>query len=99
VERSVNVSRREWSASTSTDEAHRRASGRRQYNAVRQFRAILRRAEVAQLLNQLGYGHGVQVRIARRLGVSPATISRDVAAVLAAPRRCPRCGYERSVIG
>lgn len=88
-----------WSESTSTDEAYRRASGRRKYNSVRQVRAILRRQEVAALLGQLGYGHGVQVQIARRLGVSPATVSRDVAALLAAPRRCPRCGYERSVDG
>jgi hypothetical protein len=91
------VKRSEWSRSTSTDEAHRRASGRRQYNAVRHLRAFFRRQEVAELLDQLGYRHGVQVVIARRLGVSPATISRDVAVVLAAPRRCPRCGYERSM--
>jgi len=95
VERSVNVSRRDWSASTSSDEVHRRASGRRQHNAVRQLRAILRRNEVAQLLDQLGYARGVQVVIARRLGVSPATISRDVTALLTGGPRCPRCGYRR----
>ncbi len=91
----MHVPREAWSASTSTDEAHRRASGRRQYNAVRQFRAIVRRGEVAKLLDQLGYAHGVQVRIARRLGVSPATISRDVTALLTGGPRCPRCGYRR----
>jgi hypothetical protein len=93
----MQVSRSEWSRSTSSDEAQRRASGRRQYNSVRHVRAIVRRQEVAVLLDQLGYGHGVQVVIARRLGVSPSTISRDVAAILAAPQRCPRCGYERRV--
>ena len=93
----MHVLREAWSASTSTDEAHRRVAGRRQYNATRQLRAIMRRAEVIGLLDQLGYGHGVQVVIARRLGVSAATVSRDVARILAAPRRCPRCGYERRV--
>jgi hypothetical protein len=91
----VNGSRAAWSRPTSVDEAHRRASGRRQYNSIRRVRRLVRRQEVAQLLGELGYRHGVQAEIAKRLGVPPATISRDVAAVLAAPSRCPRCGYER----
>jgi DeoR/GlpR family transcriptional regulator of sugar metabolism len=44
--------------------------------------AHVRRVEVALLLRQWGFDHGVQVRIARHLGVSEATISRDVQALL-----------------
>ena len=74
----------------SQDEVERRASGRRHYNSVRQFRATLRQMQVARLLAQ-----GVRRRraIARRLGVHPSTISRDVQAILArSPGACPTCG-------
>jgi hypothetical protein len=39
------------------------------------------------------YGHvpGVQARIARELGVTQATISRDVKALLYSHVRCPVC--------
>jgi predicted DNA-binding transcriptional regulator YafY len=56
----------------------RRASGRRHYNAMRRFRADLRLAQVAQLMTAWGFEHGVQRRIAVSLGVSEATISRDM---------------------
>jgi transposase len=59
-------------------EAIKRAAGRRRYNAVRQFRAAYRRRKVAELLMGTGLKHGCQAEVARQLGVSEATISRDV---------------------
>jgi DNA-binding NarL/FixJ family response regulator len=67
------------SPTLSFDQICRRASGRRRYNFQRQLDAMDRRKEVARLL--MLYGHrlrGVQFRIARELGVSESTISRDV---------------------
>jgi len=84
--------RNNWQARVSEDEAHRRAAGRRHYNAVRQFRARLRRREVLRLLGAFGWGYGVQARIAATLGVHPATISRDLAQLLPLYRECPACG-------
>jgi hypothetical protein len=59
---------------TSTSEAHRRASGRRRYNAVRRFHADVRRIEVARLTANAVPEHGraingLNVRIARALEV------------------------------
>lgn len=74
-----------WSATTTADEAHRRAGGRRAYNARRRTLAIQRRARVALLLRQFaeaGVFRGAQARVARELGVSAATVSRDAAALL-----------------
>jgi hypothetical protein len=71
-----------WRAPTSWDEMHRRACGRRHYNSVRTFRATLRRGQVLRLLFRWGFAHGVQVRIARTLGCSEATLSRDMAVIL-----------------
>jgi hypothetical protein len=83
-----------WSHPTSDAEAAARAGGRRHHNGTRQARAQLRRAEVARLLATLGLRHGTQAVIARRLGVSEATISRDLTALFrgSRPRRCPLCG-------
>ena len=82
-----------WSHPTSDAEAAARAGGRRRHNGTRQARAQLRRAEVARLLGTLGLRHGAQAVIACRLGVSEATISRDVTAMFGyRPRRCPCCG-------
>jgi predicted DNA-binding transcriptional regulator YafY len=53
---------------------------------------MLRRKEVVQLLRRYDVGHGVQARMARELGVSKATISRDIAALWASGRGCPCCG-------
>ena len=52
--------------------------GRRRHNAVRRFRASLRRVQVARLLLEIGMGHGFITEVARRLGVHRGTISRDV---------------------
>jgi hypothetical protein len=85
-----------WSEPTSTDEAHARAAARRHYNALRREHAQQRRNQVLQLLGDYGGLHrGVQARIARQLGVSEATISRDLRAVLTGYDRhafCPLCG-------
>ena len=64
--------------SLTPEQAYRRAGGRRRYNRQRHAAAAARRREVERLLNL--YGHktrGVQARIARELGVSEATVSRD----------------------
>jgi hypothetical protein len=67
-------------------------AGRRRYNAVRQFQAAYRQAEVVRLLRKYGlFTRGTQARIARELGVSRATICRDVAAILASTYPCPHC--------
>jgi hypothetical protein len=61
----------------SWDEICRRASGRRQYNSVRQFRADYRLVKVVELLHQTGFRRGYQTKIAKVLGVSRSTICRD----------------------
>jgi hypothetical protein len=81
-----------WASPASWDEVCRRAAGRRRYHAVRRVRRELRRKQVLELLVRHGHGHGVQARIARELGVSQATICRDVRALLPSHAPCPRCG-------
>lgn len=84
-----------WSAPTSWDEVCKRASGRRHYNAIRQFRAVFRRRKVARLWLAYGGEWGCQRRIAEELGVSEATISRDLDTLRKQARerdRCPFCG-------
>jgi predicted DNA-binding transcriptional regulator YafY len=67
------------SPTLSFDQICRRASGRRRYNLQRQMSAMDRRKEVAKLLTLYGRrARGVQLRIARELGVSESTISRDI---------------------
>jgi hypothetical protein len=73
-----------WSNYAPPSEVNRRAGGRRHYNSVRAFRVAFRRLQVVRLLRTTrGRGfigkHGVQAQIARKLGVSEATISRDCA--------------------
>lgn len=71
--------------------AYRRAGGRRRVNLTRQLHARLRRAEVARLLADTAWVRGSQKAIAEHLGVSEATISRDVAAIMRTHVRCPSC--------
>jgi hypothetical protein len=71
---------------------YRRAGGRRRYNALRRDLAAFRRLQVADLLNEWGLVRGVQRRIAETLGVSEATISRDVAHLLHSHVACGQCG-------
>ena len=83
----------DWLAQVPDDVAHRRAGGRRHYNAWRQFMAMRRRRKVARLLRR-GYK---QAQIARRLSAHPSTISRDVAWLNELANRtrcCPLCGHE-----
>lgn len=93
----------DWSAETSWDTVCRRAAGCAPWNAVRRLLALLRRGEVVRLMLQfLPYysplQQGLQARIAGMLGVSEATISRDVKALhrLAGRRKtCPTCGLAK----
>ena len=80
-----------WSAPTSWDEVCRRKAGRDRYNSVRRVQRAERRFRVLKLLSRYGMDRGVQARIARELGVSRVTISRDVAALLFDHTPCPMC--------
>jgi hypothetical protein len=66
-----------WSDPVSDELASQRAGGRRRYHALRRDRATVRRGRLAQLLRVYGWTRGIQARIARELGCSQATISRD----------------------
>lgn len=81
-----------WSGATSTDEVARRAAGRRLYNARRSEEREWRRLDVLAYLQERGWYHGLQAKIARELGVSEATISRDIASILYTNQWCPTCG-------
>jgi hypothetical protein len=53
--------------------------------SLRRLHARLRRQQVAQHLQREGLGYGVRARLAHSLGVSKATITSDVRAILAMP--------------
>lgn len=57
----------------------RRAGGRRRYNFQRETAKRERRERVGELLKHCENKRGMQVKLARELGVSEATISRDCA--------------------
>jgi hypothetical protein len=76
-----------WSADTSWTEVCQRANGRRKYHSLRRLHARLRRQQVARHLRREGLGYGVKARLACTLGVSKATITSDVRAILAMPVR------------
>jgi hypothetical protein len=80
-----------WSQPTSWAEVKRRAAGRAKYNKVRQVRAAWRRRDVLTLLREIGWSYGSQAAIARQLGVSEATISRDLAKLLPLLQECATC--------
>ena len=80
-----------WSARTSWDTVCKRAAGRRHYNSVRALRATMRRRQVLTLLAAGGWTYGSQAQIARQLGVSEATISRDLAVMLPLVEECSTC--------
>jgi hypothetical protein len=83
-----------WSAPTTADEVARRAGGRKHYNSWRRWLAFCRRhTEVARrLFAQGAWTRGVQARLARELGVSRATICRDVQYLLRQGHYpCPHC--------
>lgn len=72
-----------WGVPVPNSVAFARVGGRKKYNALRQFEARLRQIEVTKLMNAMGWKKGCQRQIARHLGVSNSTISRDVKAILA----------------
>jgi hypothetical protein len=80
-----------WRAPKSWDEVCRRAAGRRRYNAERQVGVMVRRWRVLELVKQTGLVSGAQRRMAKELGVSEATISRDIDAMLPLAMFCPCC--------
>ena len=83
-----------WSAITSHDIAERRAAGRRRINAQRHYRAERRRAQVLQMVMERGgLEHGIRAEIARQIGVSRSTVSRDIKATLYAPREPRRSDH------
>jgi DNA invertase Pin-like site-specific DNA recombinase len=66
------------------EQAFKRAGGRRRYNERRQEEARARRDEVSRLLDLYGERRrGTLAKIAREMGVSRATITRDVRALTA----------------
>jgi len=82
-----------WSAPTTAEEVARRAAGRTHYNAWRKSMALRRRCEVSRLLTAQGaFRRGYQAKLARLLGVSRATVCRDVATLRREGRPCPSCG-------
>ena len=86
------MSKDSWVDPADWDMVCRRASGRRRYNSVRRFRAAMRRLQVARLVHAYGFEHGVQARIAHELGISEATVCRDLQALWREYRPCPCCG-------
>ena len=60
------------------DPIHRRAGGRRRYNATRRALVFWRLLELEAILRRDGYQVGDYARLAKRLGVSRATVCRDV---------------------
>ena len=67
------------------------------YNGLRRARAFFRRREVARLLRVQGslWDRGMQTRLAQQLGVSRATICRDVAYLLTLGQPCRTAGRGR----
>ncbi len=87
-----------WTAATDFQTVCLRANGRRHYNAMRQFRALMRRSEIVRLAvtkNISLFEHGAQAQLARALGVHRSTVNRDVSAIMGEARArqlCPLCG-------
>jgi predicted DNA-binding transcriptional regulator YafY len=79
------MDRAAWHRPVDAASAAARAGGRRRFNAGRQARAAERRAQVMQLVYEVRLAAsgrslwGLQAVLAERFGVSPATISRDLA--------------------
>lgn len=73
------MNRAAWNQQTSPEQAYKRASGRRAYNASRFYAAATRRHTLAKMLGGYAPIRGELASVAQRLGVSKATASRDVA--------------------
>jgi hypothetical protein len=74
-----------WSQPTTWNEVCQRSSGRRKYHGIRRLRMRVRRLTVSRHLQREGFGYGVKAQLARTLGVSKATITSDVRAILTMP--------------
>lgn len=74
-----------WGATTSNRAVALRAGGRRRYNAERQAARERRRRLLVRLCFRHGswaFAYRLGAELARHLGVSRATICRDLAAVM-----------------
>jgi hypothetical protein len=76
----------EWGNPADWDTVCRRSAGRRRYNAARKALRNQRRAQIIVRLPPRPWPWGLGVALARALGVSPATISRDLGAIRNADR-------------
>src|SRR5207253_8666297 len=66
------------------------------YNAQRRQAAITRQAKIAMLVNTSGgYYWGQNSKLAKKFGVSTATISRDIQALLETHELCDECNKFR----
>lgn len=84
-----------WSNPTDFETVRRRAGGRRKYNAVRQFQALMRQRDILELIKKnggLGSPSSRQAALARQLGVSRSTVCRDFTKIFHSRVQCPFCG-------
>jgi hypothetical protein len=72
----------------------RAAGGRARWNRQRQMVALERQAKLAGLIAANGLHRGTQQMLARELGVSESTVSRDIRSIFSRHDevRCPACG-------
>ena len=85
-----------WSQPGPFNEVCSRAGWTRRYKALRRDPKLFRRRDVLELVVKYRHKPGVQARIATVLGVSEATVSRDISATLCAPNLCRECGGYKS---
>jgi len=78
----VLKSRRAWTETLAWEAVVKRAGGRRRWLSVRRLRARMRRHRLVGLCAVEGFSYGCRVRWAKRLGVSPATITADLHLIL-----------------
>ena len=90
---------RQWGPAASQDEAARRASGGKRYNARRRLRADYRRRQIVEMWADLGkdgwspFDRGSQTFMAEFFKVNRSTICRDMAIIKRMWRvaECPTC--------
>lgn len=88
----TEVDKFQWARETQMSVVSRRAGGRRRHNALRQFRAEYRRTLLVREIERAGgIAHRIQAQIAKTLGVSESTISRDIKRVFRTLSVCPTC--------
>jgi hypothetical protein len=76
------VDKATWNAKTTNSQVYHRATGRAKYNRARAAIALDRRLALHGLLTEAGgIYRGFISDAARKLGVSPATIHRDLQAI------------------